>query len=486
MSTTGRIGALGQHDVGGNDALKEEEDLKKMIEFAATHEFSDWERRTHALMMCIVMKGFSRVSELRRIIETFHPDVYNRVTYYEKWAAAAARMFVEKGVLTQEEINEGMGPLSELSGVATNESPKFKVGDEVMVRQEDFRTRWRVPHVRTPGYIFGCPGVIERYCGEWNDPQAEWFGVEGKMPMYRVRFVMKEVWTPPGIKNERNADDTIDVEIYQNWLVPRAEGEKGVNSVQMKPEDSTEFVTHEHRHDGADHGDHKHEGRADVETTALARETDNDNLLDRPLALLARTILRLCDEKGIITAAEIAEALEPINNAGEKAISKKLVARAWTDPAFKDLLLRDPLEACLKLDLIKSDPEPMTKLTCLENTPDVHNIVVCTLCSCYPLWLLGMPPSWYKSRSYRARAVLEPRRVLRELFGVDIPESKKVRVHDSTSELRYMVLPERPAGTDGWTEEQLESLVTLNCIIGTGLPRDPATITKRPKLDNGS
>eukprot|EP00127_Corallochytrium_limacisporum_P007022 Clim_evm30s240 gene=Clim_evmTU30s240 len=485
MVTTTRIGVLGQHDVGGNvkkleDPQGEEEDLKELIEFAASHEYSDWEKRMHALVVCLGLKKIMNWSQFRRTIEGLHPDVYNRVTYYEKWAAAASNILTERGLLTQEEINESLGPLSEVAAVATGEKPQFEVGDKVVVRREDFRTRWRRPHARTPGYIFGCSGVIERYCGAFNDPQAEWFGVKGAMPCYRVRFSMKDIWTPPGVQTDTNENDTIDVEIFQNWLIPAAKAgsEKAIDSVQMKPEDSTEFVTEgTHTHGHKDHGDHVHEARAQVETTALDRETGHGKAMDRPLALLAQRLLTLCDQHGIVTAADIAEALENVSNAGEKTNSRLLVVRAWTDPEFKALLLRDPLQACKDLKLVKPDFDPHTRLTCLESTNDVHNVVVCTLCSCYPVWLLGMSPSWYKSRSYRARIVLEPRRVLRELFGVTIPAEKKVRVHDSTAELRYFVLPQRPVGTDGWTEEELLKVVTRDSMIGTGVCRDPATIS---------
>ena len=115
------------------------------------------------------------------------------------------------------------------------------------------------------------------------------------------------------------------------------------------------------------------------------------------------------------------------------------------------------------------------KLIAVENTADVHNVIVCTLCSCYPRNLLGLPPDWYKSRAYRSRTVKEPRKVLTE-FGVVLPEKVTVRVHDSTADMRYIVIPARPAGTDGWSVEKLASLVTRDSMIGTGLPKEPSTI----------
>jgi len=140
----------------------------------------------------------------------------------------------------------------------------------------------------------------------------------------------------------------------------------------------------------------------------------------------------------------------------------KIVARAWVDPDYKARLLENGATAIRELGF---ELEPY-EFTVMENTDNVHNVIVCTLCSCYPRALLGMSPAWYKSKNYRARIVREPRSVLGE-FGVDLPDDVEVRVHDSTAELRYMVLPQRPAGTDDWSEEQLAALVTRDSLVGT-------------------
>jgi nitrile hydratase len=140
----------------------------------------------------------------------------------------------------------------------------------------------------------------------------------------------------------------------------------------------------------------------------------------------------------------------------------RIVARAWTDPAYKQRLLENGAESIRELGF---ELEPY-EFTVMENTDRVHNVIVCTLCSCYPRALLGMSPAWYKSKNYRSRVVREPRAVLSE-FGVDLADDVDVRVHDSTAELRYMVLPQQPAGTDGWSEEDLAALVTRDSLIGT-------------------
>jgi nitrile hydratase len=185
-------------------------------------------------------------------------------------------------------------------------------------------------------------------------------------------------------------------------------------------------------------------------------------------ALRAQAIESLLVEKGLISS----DAIDALVNLFERDIGPlrgaRVVARAWTDPAFKARLLADANEACAELGV----EGLRTRLVVLENTPDVHNMVVCTLCSCYPWSVLGLPPSWYKSAPYRSRAVLEPRSVLGE-FGVTLGANVDVRVWDSSSEVRYMVLPERPAGTDEMSEAELAALVSRDAMIGVARVAPP-------------
>jgi nitrile hydratase len=175
-------------------------------------------------------------------------------------------------------------------------------------------------------------------------------------------------------------------------------------------------------------------------------------------------VRELLIEKGVTTAAEIAAQVARME-ARSPALGAAVVARAWTDPAFKARLLADGSAACRELGL---EVESL-KLVAVENTDTAHNVVVCTLCSCYPRNLLGLPPAWYKSRAYRARTVREPRAVLAE-FGLTLPEGVAVRVHDSTADMRYLVLPRRPGGTESWDEARLAAIVTRDCMIGTAVP----------------
>ena len=182
-------------------------------------------------------------------------------------------------------------------------------------------------------------------------------------------------------------------------------------------------------------------------------------------ALRVRAIESLLVEKGLVQPAALAAIVEAYETKIGPHNGAQVVARAWTDPAYKARLLSDATAAIAEMGFSGVQGEDMVVV---ENTPTVHNMVVCTLCSCYPWPTLGLPPNWYKSAPYRARAVIDPRGVLAE-FGVDLPPEKEVRVWDSNAELRYLVLPERPAGTEGMDAAALATLVTRDAMIGTGV-----------------
>ena len=179
-----------------------------------------------------------------------------------------------------------------------------------------------------------------------------------------------------------------------------------------------------------------------------------------------RAVEVLLVEKGVLTKEDVRRQIEYME-ARTPSNGARMVARAWVDPEYKALLLSDTKAAALKLGIDASGP---VEFVTVENTPEVHNLIVCTLCSCYPRAILGVPPDWYKSFSYRSRAVDEPRAVMRE-FGLDLPENVRVAVHDSSADIRYMVLPMRPPSTEGMGEGELASLITRDCLIGTTVPR---------------
>jgi len=183
--------------------------------------------------------------------------------------------------------------------------------------------------------------------------------------------------------------------------------------------------------------------------------------------LMEVSLRELLVEKGIVTEDAIAGAMAAMRARGPER-GAAMVARAWTDPAYKARVLENGSRAAEALGF----EVPGLKLIVVENTPQTHNVIVCTLCSCYPRMLLGLPPEWYKSRPYRSRVVREPRKVLAE-FGTKIPAKARIRVHDSNADMRYMALPMRPARTEGWSEARLAGLVTRDCLIGVALPKVP-------------
>jgi nitrile hydratase len=207
-----------------------------------------------------------------------------------------------------------------------------------------------------------------------------------------------------------------------------------------------------HDHDHDHHHDHEHHGSELSE-----------------MQLRVRALETILTEKGYVDP----KALDAIVEAYETRIGPhngaRVVAKAWVDPAFKTALLADATKAVASLGILSRVGD---HLVAVENTPKTHNMVVCTLCSCYPWEVLGLPPTWYKSAPYRSRTVADPRGVLKD-FGVTLPTETKVRVWDSTAETRFIVLPMRPAGTDGWSEDKLTELVTRDSMIGTGLPKTP-------------
>jgi len=200
---------------------------------------------------------------------------------------------------------------------------------------------------------------------------------------------------------------------------------------------------------------------------------DHDHSELSPQELRVRALQTVLTEKGYIDPAALDELVQTYETRIGPRNGAKVVARAWSDQQFKDWLLRDATAAIASLGFTGRQGEHMVAV---ENTPKRHNLVVCTLCSCYPLPVLGLPPVWYKSAPYRARAVREPRAVLAE-FGVTLPADTEVRVWDSTAEVRYLVLPMRPPGTEGMREDVLAELVTRDSMIGTGLPRSPGQAT---------
>lgn len=193
-----------------------------------------------------------------------------------------------------------------------------------------------------------------------------------------------------------------------------------------------------------------------------------------PMDVRVRALETLLAEKGYIDPAALDEVIDAYETRIGPQNGARVVARAWVDPEFREWLRRDATEAIASLGFGGRQGEHMVAV---EQSDDAHHMVVCTLCSCYPWPVLGLPPTWYKSAPYRSRAVRDPRGVLEE-FGVTVPDDVEFRVWDSTAEVRYLVIPQRPGGTEGWSEDELAGLVTRDSMIGVGLPLDPSTVER--------
>ncbi len=200
---------------------------------------------------------------------------------------------------------------------------------------------------------------------------------------------------------------------------------------------------------------------------------DHDHGQEPPsdMVLRVKALESLLVEKGLVDPAALDAIIDTYEHKVGPRNGARVVARAWSDPAYLDRLRSDATAAIAELGYGGRQGEHMVAV---ENTPEVHNLVVCTLCSCYPWSVLGLPPVWYKSSPYRSRAVIDPRGVMAE-FGLTVPDEAEVRVWDSTAEIRYLVIPERPAGTEGWSEEALTELVSRDSMIGVSLARAPET-----------
>lgn len=503
------VGVLGPHDLGGSDAL-----LGAAVPLSDDAPLAEWELDIDAVLNLMVEDRPADspdtwpggVHAFRKRIESLETSTYAALSYYERWTVAVAQLCLEHGLLSQHDLDAHFGELEKEAAVT------FEIGDSVRVRPASTPTRWRRPHLRTPGYIFGRAGRIVSLEGLHENPEVSAYGVSGaRQPLYRVAFACRDLWFGKESIVPPHADDEVVVEVFQHWLEascvePTAKRMRSADtgSDQVTGGDGSESQGREcgsdvpgnigHGHDHEEHGrnlqapesggqvrgdeghahdhdhgleghahgghgpqghGHDHDARAVVEQEAVDREG-----CPRPAQKLAECLVRALLEKGVLTSAEIRAMRSSRDALATSALGARVVAKAWREPTFRSRLLKDA-NAALREDFQMELP---AKLVVVENTAVRHNVVVCTLCSCYPTRLLGRPPAWYKSREYRARVVLEPRAVLRE-FGTVLPESVSITVHDSTADLRYLVLPEPPAG-DGGTEEELAKKVHRDQMVG--------------------
>ena len=272
---------------------------------------------------------------------------------------------------------------------------------------------------------------------------------------------MQDLWP-----EQSSGKDTLSIEIYEHWLEPsNADSGHDFQDVKLLNHDDNGSDCSHHDHDhNHDHDDHSHDPRPTVEERAVENEGP-----PRPGAELFRALFQIVLDKELVSREEIRVMIEGLDSAGRNLTGRDLIVKAWMDPSFEERLLDDATSAALEIGIQTSNPNAPTVLTVVRNTPSEHNLIVCTLCSCYPSGMLGIAPVWYKSSEFRSRAVREPREVLKE-FGTLLPKDQSIRVHDSTADHRYIVLPLRPKGTENWSKEELKQVVTRDSMLGVTSP----------------
>jgi nitrile hydratase subunit alpha len=455
------------HDMGG---------IKEL--FGSIHidnqDLQMWEQQCHALFAVLTTKQYFKTDELRRSIEDLTPAQYKTWGYYEKWTAGMVTMLLDSKIISHQDLSKALFSSDDNIDPSTlSQSPRFQPGDKVRVKpyqhDQKMSVEWRRPHIRTPGYIYGVNGKILDICGQFGDPSYLAFGIKAPhVWLYRVDVSMADLWP-----EQSSSKDSVSVEIYEHWLDP-SEQDSGhmFQDVELlnHNHDGRDCVHHDHQHishhvhDHRPTDDHSHDARPKVETRAVHKEGP-----PRPGKDLFAALYSIVISKDIVTHDEVRSMMETLDNAGKNLNGASLVLQAWIDEDFKERLLQNPAKVAREIGIETSNPNAPTVLQVVKNTEAVHNLVVCTLCSCYPSGLLGIAPSWYKSAEFRSRAVREPRSVLMD-FGTTIPSDQTIRVHDSTADHRYLVLPMRPKGTEGWSKERLRALITRDCMIGVTVP----------------
>ncbi|KRX06418.1 Nitrile hydratase alpha /Thiocyanate hydrolase gamma [Pseudocohnilembus persalinus] len=454
-----------EHDVGGDimnlyteqrklhEQQQQEPKLKQYLEKQKNLQY--WEYKADALVVALSMKGLMNVDQMRCGVENL--EGHQGMEYYERWVLSVIRILTNSKVIERKELEQILGINKELYDEKFAEKQLFQAGDIVQVKSEHENIPFRRPHLRTPGYLYGTLGVVVKVVGKFKNPELLAYKEEGpKQYLYTIRFKQKDLWP------EYNGSDldTIDVEIYQHWLqsVNSKKNEEIKKLLQdFQPVDVQEKVQ--------EIQGHQHLPRKIVEANAVLKEGEPQNG-----EMLCNALCQVLFDKKVLEPQELQKIITKCENLGNKNEGARIVARAWTKPDFKEKLLQNANKALEEEfeEIRGSNPNTPTELIVHENTDNVHNVIVCTLCSCYPKSILGMSPSWYKSRTYRARIVREPRRVLQE-FGCHIDQNKQIRVHDSTADTRYMVLPQRPKGTENLSEEELIQMVTRDGMLGVAL-----------------
>lgn len=332
-----------QHDLGGR------QDLEEIV--VTDRPLCYWEYSIHALLVLLAQHTpfpLLTTDELRRGVENLEPKAYSTWEYYEKWSASMAQILLERGVITQDELDqELLGNSSVTPPVSDrNGEPSFQVGDVVQVKSEDTRVRWRKPHLRCPGYVFNCVGVIEKYIGSFDDPFLLAFRGHGpQQHLYCVSFYLKDLW-PEGCNESSN--DKVTLDVYEGWLM------SAMN--QTSPQLPSESISREHNHDhdhdhhhglheehsldhshghNHDHG-HLHETRVEIECKSIEKEGE-----DTPGKLVGEALLRTLFKKGIVTEQQVRDVVMKLEGLSGRLAGADLVVKAWMEPDYKARLLEN-------------------------------------------------------------------------------------------------------------------------------------------------
>ena len=346
-----------QHDLGGLSSLLE-------APVPADDPLHVWELEAHALYASLAKNGHFSTDEARRTIESFTPHAYAQWGYYEKFSAAAANLLHEKRLIKPGELE------AEVYGeLAPRAFPTYAPGDAVRVRSEDAHaTTWRRPHLRTPGYLFGATGIVERLMGEFADPSLLAYGIGAApaVPLYRVRFRLGDLWSEA---EPEEAGSSVTVDLYANWL-EQPSGGRG-----DKHEDEAEaavVINAPGYHQG--HLGHGHGTRQQIERAACEAEGP-----PRPGSAVHEALKRLAIRNGLVSAEQLRTTMEGLETAGMRLYGASLVVAAWKDSGFKQRLLADGNAAAAERGIVAANPNAPTKVVVVENTSEVHNLVVCTL-----------------------------------------------------------------------------------------------------------
>jgi nitrile hydratase subunit alpha len=343
-----------QHDLGGQD-------IGEIV--VTDRPLSFWEYSIHALLVILAQKTPSLMTtdELRRGVENLEPHAYSTWDYYEKWSASMTHILLERGVITQDELDEEL--LGNSSPTEPTLEPSFKVGDTVQVKSEDTRVRWRKPHLRCPGYVFNCVGVIEKYIGKFDDPFLLAFRGHGpQQHLYCVSFYLRDLW-PEGCSQSSN--DKVTLDVYEGWLMG-ADQTIPQQSASRSPFESTSHDhnhdhhssdQHDHKHDHDGHGvhdhdhshghnhdhGHLHETRVEIECKSIEKEGE-----ETPGKLVGEALLRTLFKKGITTEQQVRDVVMKLEGLSSRLAGADLVVKAWMEPDYKARLLENGIVAsCL-------------------------------------------------------------------------------------------------------------------------------------------